>query len=260
MILLHNYRILKGVQDQGGILYDGDDALQTFELSDFTVEKKPEPQEEQNEVIEKGIPPEEALLQDAVWKAEALLERAREEGEQIRQEAYDDGFKLGKEEGREVGRLEAREEEAKLLAENVRNLEETIGQYVADMEIEKEKVLEQYLDDLKNIALAIGEKIVQTSLKSSGEVVKRMIIAATEKLKKTAWAKIYIAKTHEEMDIQGDHQLLKELAKLSDNVKIVIMEDAEPGTCIIELPQEIIDISTSAQMENIRDILNNARV
>ena len=87
-----------------------------------------------------------------------------------------------------------------------------------------------------------------------------MILAATEKLKKTAWAKIYVAKTTEEMDIQGDVQLLRELAKLSDNVKIIVMEDAEPGTCIVELPQEIIDISAGTQMENIRDILNNARI
>jgi len=115
------------------------------------------------------------------------------------------------------------------------------------------------LDDLKDISLAIGEKIVQTSLKSSSEVVKKMIIAATEKLKKTAWAKIYVAQSNSEMELKGDDQLLRELAKLSDNVKIVVMEEADPGTCIIELPHEIIDISANVQMENIRDILTNAR-
>ena len=178
----------------------------------------------------------------------------------MKKEAYDAGFSEGVEAGKETGRRQAYEEEQEIIQGELRSLEEKIGQYVADMQHEKEKLLEQYLDDLKNISLAIGEKIVQTSLKSSSEVVKRMILAATEKLKKTAWAKIYVAKTTEEMDIQGDVQFLRELAKLSDNVKIIVMEDAEPGTCIVELPQEIIDISAGTQMENIRDILNNARI
>ena len=41
-------------------------------------------------------------------------------------------------------------------------------------------------------------------------------------------------------------------------MKIVVMEE-EPGTCIIELPSEIIDLSTGTQLENIRGILENAR-
>lgn len=256
MISLFKYRILKGTQAQDEVMTAGTQQIfETFDLS------KPVKKAEPDKKTEKpGPPPEEAILQDRLWKAEALLERAREEAENIRQEAYEEGFEQGKEEGRQAGREAAYQEEQQTIKEELHNLAQKIGQYAADMEIQKEKVLEEYLDDLKNISLAIGEKIVQTSLKSSSEVIKRMIVAATEKLKKTAWAKIYVARTNEELDIQGDLQLLKELAKLSDNVKIVVMEDAEPGTCIIELPQEIIDISTGTQMENIRDILNNARL
>ena len=124
------------------------------------------------------------------------------------------------------------------------------------------KLLEEYLDDLKDISLAIGEKIIQTSLKSSSDVVKNMILAATDKLKRTAWAKIYIADSPEVegREIQGDAELLDQLSKISDNVKIIVMGDAAPGTCIIELPQEVMDISVGTQMENIKEILNNARV
>lgn len=205
-------------------------------------------------------PYSEILMEDAVKKAEDLLERARIEAEEIKKDAFDQGYQEGMKAGEEDGKQQAYEEHQEALRGEIRQLEEKIGQYVEEMHNKKEQVLEEYMDDLKNISLAIGEKIVQTSLKSSSEVVKRMILAATEKLKKTAWAKIYVAKTNEELNIQGDMQLLKELAKLSDNVKIVVMEEAEPGTCIIELPQEIIDISAGTQLENIREILNNARL
>lgn len=260
------YRILKGAQADREVVAAGtDDVFQTFEFPlpeeeekaqlEEKTDSEPEPEPE-----EEGPSEEELLLQEMILKAEAVLEQAREEADDIRRRAYDEGFEEGRADGKAAGRKQALEEEQEAIDQRIHQLEEEIAQYISDMTHEKEKILEEYLDDLKNISLAIGEKIVQTSLKSSSQVIKRMIIAATAKLKKTAWARIYVGKTSDDMELQGDAQLLRELAKLSDNVKIVIMEDTEPGTCIIELPQEIIDISTGSQMENIRDILNNARL
>ena len=45
------------------------------------------------------------------------------------------------------------------------------------------------------------------------------------------------------------------LAGLSDHIKIIPMADDESGTCIIEMPDEIIDASASTQLNNLRDIL-----
>ena len=264
--LRSSYRILRGESAQQQVVAAGSEAV--FQTFNITVPEKKTAKLAEKEPVEEivgekpEIPlvsPSEALLQETMWKAEALLQAARDEAEEIKRKAYEEGFALGEMEGMEAGRAQALEEERTLTESRLRGLQEEIRQYVVDMGNQKDKVLEEYLDDLKDISLAIGEKIVQTSLKSSSEVVKKMIVAATEKLKKTAWAKIYVAQNNSEMDIQGDAQLLRELSKLSDNVKIVVMEDAEPGTCIIELPHEIIDISTNVQMENIRDILTNAR-
>ena len=264
MISLRSYRILRGESARQHVVAAGHEAV--FETFNITVPEKKtksangekaEEVKEEPEIPE--ISPAEALLQETMWKTEALLQAARDEAEEIKRKAYEEGFAIGEKEGKEAGRQQALEEERRLTEEKIHGLEEEIRQYVVDMGNQKDKVLEEYLDDLKDISLAIGEKIVQTSLKSSSEVVKKMIVAATEKLKKTAWAKIYVAQNNSEMDLKGDAQLLRELSKLSDNVKIVVMENAEPGTCIIELPHEIIDISANVQMENIRDILTNAR-
>ena len=70
---------------------------------------------------------------------------------------------------------------------------------------------------------------------------------------------IYIGKEEPGINIQGDAELIHELSKLSENVKIVVMEE-ESGTCIVELPNEIIDVSAGTQLENIRGILENARL
>ena len=60
--------------------------------------------------------------------------------------------------------------------------------------------------------------------------------------------------------MNADTEFLEALSRLSDNIKIVTMDNEEEGTCIIELPDEIIDASVSTQLENIKDIINNARV
>lgn len=197
-----------------------------------------------------------------IQKAQQILFRAREEAIKIKEDAYEKGYLAGMEKGCEEGRQKAYQAHKEEMEKELQKLRSETAEYITDMQHAKDRVLEKYLDDLKDIALAIAEKIVQTSLKSSGSVVRNMILAATSKLKKTAWAKIYIAQDNEDegTDIQGDLEFLEELSKIADNVKVIVMEDEAPGTCIIELPQEVMDISVGTQMENIKEILNNARV
>ena len=102
--------------------------------------------------------------------------------------------------------------------------------------------------------------MIHISLRSSGEVIRQMIIAATEKLKKTAWVKIYIDKCDYDMMMEADAAILDELSHLSDNIKFIVMDKEERGSCIIEMPEEIVDVSVNTQIENIKDILENVRV
>ena len=69
------------------------------------------------------------------------------------------------------------------------------------MDRARDKVMEEYLDDLKDISLAVAEKIMRISLKNSSQIVKRMILASTDKLKKTAWVKIYVGNDEAGMDL-----------------------------------------------------------
>lgn len=200
------------------------------------------------------------ILDESYAQAKAVVSAARLEARDILEEAKRTGLEAGEEEGYEKGIQKAREEYNLRFEAEVTKLQARIEEYVRDIEHVKEGLLEQYIDDLKSIALAIGEKIVQTSLKSSSDVVERMILSATARLKKTSWAKIYIGKGQDVLDIKGDTDFLRELGRLSDNVKIIMMEEEEAGTCIVELPGEVIDMSVGTQLENIKEILNNARL
>ncbi len=196
------------------------------------------------------------IIAEAEKKAEQILADARGQADILRQKAFRDGY----EEGRQDGTREAYEEQRRLLDEEVSQLQSNAADVIKSVSIEKTKLLEQYVDDLKRISLAVAEKIIQTSLQSSGDIVKRMILAATDKITKKQWAKIYITKCDTGISMDVDTEFLDAMSKLSDNIKIITMDNGEEGTCIIELPDEIIDASVSTQLENIKDILNNVRV
>lgn len=219
---------------------------------DSHVEEKKKSSLEQ--IVEERLKQVEDYLERSKKEAEIIHEKARNKGfEEGRRTGYATGLKEGLEEGKNDGYLEYKEK--------IEELEDSFSEFLNEAEKAKQKMLENYLDDLKEIALVIGEKIVKTSLRSNSNVVERMILAATEKLKKSAWAKIYIADSKEEgKSVQADQKFLKELSYLSDHIKIVIMDGMEPGTCIIERPDEIIDISVGTQLENIREIMNNAKL
>ncbi len=198
----------------------------------------------------------EEILEEARAQARQIINDARSQAEYLR----DQGYREGQETGRQEGTREAYDEQRRLLDAEIQELQNNISEVIQSVSVEKEKLLEQYVDDLKRISLTVAEKVIQTSLQSSGDIVKRMILAATDKITKKQWAKIYITKCDTAVSMDVDTEFLDKLSKLSENIKIVTMDNGEEGTCIIELPDEIIDASVGTQLENIKDILNNVRV
>ena len=263
------YRVVKTSQAP-------DDIQSSFEYPLLDVAKGIEdilkPEGTAEEVNDADVPAEETeedrlaaeyqrKLDEMMKQAEKVLEDARNVAEQIKQEAYDEGFAAGQKSGYDEGVQEGESQGLIDYQKKITELEDMFAASIVDVDRIKEKTLEKYMDDLKEISLSIGEKIVRTSLRSNVRVIERMILAATEKLKKSAWAKIYIGATQEMgKDINADPRFLQELSNISDSVKIIIMEDVETGTCIVERPDEIIDMSVGTQLENIREIMNNARL
>ena len=195
------------------------------------------------------------LLKQARIQADKILSDTRSQCEMLREHAY----KEGKAEGYAAGKQQAFEEYTEEWNKNISAFRNETAHAIEDITRAKERMLEKYNDDLKQLTITIAEKIIHISLESSGEVIRRMITDATDKLKKRQWAKIYIAKCDTELSIKADSEFLAALARLSDNVKVVAMDSAEAGTCIIELPDAIIDASVTTQIENIKGILNNAK-
>ncbi len=195
------------------------------------------------------------ILRDAHREAEELLEKARQEvhqeAEQIFAASREEGYRAGYANGLEQAALEGKRQRE----EQAAALEAEIQTFLEKASTSLDQHLDRNADDLRDLALSVAEKVVCISLRSSTEVISRMIQTALDKCKRREWIHIYIAEcdAHRMMEIPAS--LTATLSALSERVRIIPMADDESGTCIIEMPDEIVDASASTQLSNIRGLL-----
>ncbi len=237
------------------------------EFSEFLTEaerKEPDLDEHQNQdevssgAITFAQAQAEVILKDAKEQAEQILSKAKMAAEaevgRIKQQAVEEGFQKGYSDGFEKAKTEA----AEAVRENAQRTADDISRFMHLATQAREHAIDHARDELLDVAVTIAEKVIHVSLKSSREVIRRMILSATEKLKRREWVQIYIADCDVKGVTQTDPMLAAALSTISEHVKIVPMHDAETGTCIVEMPDEIIDASASTQLENIRTIIRDS--
>ena len=198
----------------------------------------------------------ELILKKAREEAEALLADARAQAEQeqedIRAGARDEGYR----DGYAQGTAKAMDDAVRDREAMAQRMEKDVASFLEKASLAREEMLRQTQDEMLDLCIAIAEKVVRVSLRSSSEVIVRMIQTATERMKRQEWVHIYIPGCDARGIAQISPALTTTLGGLSQHIKIVPMGDEEDGTCIIETPEEIIDASVSTQMSNIRDILS----
>ena len=196
------------------------------------------------------------LIRNAQAKAEHIIEQAKQAAEaevaRIHQQASEEGYNQGYVEGQRKGQQEASAAMHKAAQESV----EAVQRFLTQANNMRDEKIDKLSGELLDVAVTVAEKVIHVSLKSSEEIIKRMIVAATEKLKRREWVQIYVADCDVKGVAQSDPSLSAALSSLSDHIKIVPMRDAESGTCIVEMPDEIIDASASTQLENIRSVIH----
>ena len=197
----------------------------------------------------------DSILEDARRQAEQLLEDSRQSARQEAEQVFAAAREDGRREGYGQGLAQARQEAAKEREEQAKRLEEQVERFLTQAGSALDRQMDQNIDELRDLALAIAEKVVCVSLKSSADVISRMIQTAVDKRKRREWVHIYIAECDAKRLSQLPASLSATLSGLSDRVRIIPMADDEAGTCIIETPDEIIDASAATQLNNIRSIL-----
>lgn len=200
------------------------------------------------------------IIDKAKSKADDIIFTAIQEANKIKVSAYDEAYK----EGYETAFKDAKEIVDTEYTVKMNSISES---YLADLKnaievfnFKQNELYKSSAEELKDIAISIAEKIMRISLKANGDIIKKMIISAVEKINNKEWAKIYVSETDSELMVEGSDELLKSLSHISKHIKVISLKNESEGTCIIELPDEIIDISLNTQIENIKEIIKNTGI
>ncbi len=240
---------------------------------ELVVEGLPEPEpleaEEQTAVepaAEPEVDPEENPVSYARIQADKILDEARDQAEQIKEKARldadvraqevfsaarEDGYREGYAQGMSKAMEECRLERERQAAQ----LEGEVSAFLDKAGRELDRYMDSFVPDLRDLSLAVAEKVICISLKSSADVISRMIQTAIDKRKRREWVHIYIAECDAKRLTQMPASLASALSALSDRVRIIPMADDESGTLLIEMPDEIVDASAATQMQNLRTVL-----
>jgi len=227
----------------------------------------PELEEVEAAPEEHDISPEDDPIGYARVQANAILAAARKEAEQYkvdaraeleaeieedRKAARDEGYNRGYAEGMAESMREGKEERERMALDQIKGIEA----FLESAARARDRILDDSREELKDLALAIAEKVIHVSLKNSSDILLRMVDAATDTHKRCEWAHIYVA----DCDVGGKAYTVPELtaalSHVAERVKVIPMPDEESGTCIVELPDVILDASVSTQLGNIKEVLD----
>lgn len=199
----------------------------------------------------------DAILSAARAEAEqiktAAAAQARSQADKIREDARQEGYREGYAEG-----IAGAEQDLKERREiQAAQMEKQLQTFLKNVALAQDEMMDGAKTDMRDLAIAVAEKVVRISLKSSSGVIAKMIQDATEKMKRREWVHIYVSGCDAKGLSQITPRLTRALSGLSDHIRIIPVAEEEDGTCIIETPDTIIDASASTQMSNIRSMLEN---
>ncbi len=200
----------------------------------------------------------EAMLREAEREAAEILERARETAQLEAAEIYRAAEEEGRQEGYLAGVAQAMEEGRQQQEQMATRMQDEVEKFLEKAGVALDRQLDENVNELRDLAIAIAEKVVCISLRSSTEIIGRMVQAALDKRKNREWIHIYISESDAKRMSQIPASLTAAVSGISDRVRIIPMADDDSGTCVIEMPEEIIDASASTQLGNIRALLSNS--
>ena len=234
---------------------EGEDGLDVL-IAEPEAEPEPEPVVKETPISFAQVQAQE-ILADARRDAERILQQARDDADREAENVFARARENGYQDGDTQGMAQAAQESAQLREEQARRQEEEVHRFLEQAGAALDRQMDQSVADLRDLAMAVAEKVVCVSLKSSADVISRMIQTAIDKRKRKEWVHIYIAECDARRLTQMPAALSNALTALSDRVRIIPMADDESGTCVIEMPDEIVDASAATQLNNLRTILTD---
>ncbi len=188
-------------------------------------------------------------LAAAMKKARAIVEGANrymlKMHDQIRKQA-DEALECAREEGFLKGYEEGR---AQALAENEHTLNQIVS-LLKEIDCGKEALFRKHEQGMVDLALDIARKVVGAKLAGDDETFLEIFRNAAEGFHGQKNVRLQVS-PHEVRLATASHDYLLSLISGAENLIIQVMDDAEPGTCILESEDVLVDASADRQLDTL---------
>lgn len=161
---------------------------------------------------------------------------------EIQKQAYDEGFKLGHEEGSKEA-FENKSQELQLGIDQIKKLLENLNELKKDLVHQNER-------HIITLIYNLAEKIAFDQIEKKPEVIMNIITKAIEQAQLEE--DIHVSVSSEQLQfIEELRQSQQEKFEVLKNVKIAGSDDIKPGGCVIETNYGIIDAQVRERTEKL---------
>ena len=210
--------------------------------------KKAQMEAEYKRLVNSGYNNAERLISDAKAKTKAVLDAAEEECVRIKQKAEISGFEAGF----EAGKNEAMKTCEKYL--------EAAAKLLAEINAKKEAYYISNEYEMCETVMDMVKKITMEEVKTDPSVIDRICRNAAKNFRNSDYLKITLAKGEASKALVTDKEFLKSLIPYIPEIEIeeLDIEDAPPGTVVLDNGSEIIDASIPTQLDFLREIMRSS--
>jgi len=178
------------------------------------------------------------ILKGAQGEAQEIIRSALEKQEQIKKDAYDEGFKKGQQDGFQDGN-----QEANRLIDRLH----TVLERILD---KRQEILEETEQQVVDLVLLMTRKIVKVITENQRNIVMSNVVQALRKVKGRGDVTIRVNLA----DVKLTSEHTQEFMKTVESVKrITIVEDSnvDRGGCVVETDFGAIDARITSQLNEL---------
>lgn len=226
----------------------------------------PPPAEQAAKILAEASEKARQIIEAAQSYSARLTQEASEQMEHeaasVRKRAYAEGYAQGMERGKAdgltVGRRAGSEEAHKAAEAENRKYVQELGRMVETVEETKTRILEDFRNDLQDLAVAIAKAILKREIETDEKTLHSIIINAMDAYRNQEWVRIYVPSESAAVLMKADNNIVKALQDVSDNVKVIPTDGMDTGACVIEMPDKVIDAGVNSQLRKIKLSIEDA--
>jgi flagellar biosynthesis/type III secretory pathway protein FliH len=206
-----------------------------------------ETEDEQNKILAVARESARQYEEDVRAAANTAMETAKNDAENLRAKAIEDGYS----QGFETAKAEVLDKYNKYI--------DAAAKLLSDINARKESYFHSNEAELRATVYVIAEKIVRSELTTRPEAVESIIADAAKKYRNSKYLKISMADNEESRKLKVDGSFVRQLIPYIEHIDVELSDEAPEGTIILDDGDEVTDASIPTQLELLKEILKNTR-